>query len=234
MRFFCSKVSSTALLVLVFNAQVSWVNAFTPSIVGGRASTNLGKNANTPVLGRQSHLLMAGGDDGYFMSSDNKNSYGFTAPGKVSSARIPKKEDETSEEEPSAEKMTQVRSIYGQWCEVYEKKVDEDRFKIFASNFLSMKAYANKTGKVMQFHKWYDCTEEEYIALTVGTSAEQIQATAKTEEEIIAAVNRNQINDKAQTIDAEKWASEQANFAAESKARLKKLTGTLSPCDMYI
>ncbi len=69
--------------------------------------------------------------------------------------------DDQFEAHPT-EVVERVREIYYQWCNVYSKDVDADRFKVFTTNFLYMEALANESGDVIEINKWYDCTEEEY------------------------------------------------------------------------
>ncbi len=69
--------------------------------------------------------------------------------------------DDQFEAHPT-EVVERVREIYYQWCNVYNKDVDADRFKEFTTNFLYMEALANESGDVIEINKWYDCTEEEY------------------------------------------------------------------------
>lgn len=65
-------------------------------------------------------------------------------------------------------KEDSVRILYEEWCQLYNKEVDETRFHNFFSNLVSMEAYSKKSGKQLKLNKWYDCTEEEYIARNSG------------------------------------------------------------------
>ena len=73
---------------------------------------------------------------------------------------------------------------------------------------------------------WFDCTEEEYIALTAGGTAAEINTETKSEEEIRGATTSVDILDAAGAAkDAKEWAEVQARFSAEANARLKKVAG---------
>ena len=57
--------------------------------------------------------------------------------------------------------MANVRSIYLEWCKLYDKEIDESRFHTFKSNFLMMESHAMEHGKTLELSQWYDCTEQE-------------------------------------------------------------------------
>ena len=78
------------------------------------------------------------------------------------------------------EKMSRVKSVYIQWCNVYQKEPSEARFRIFTSNFLTMEGITKERGVSMQMNKWYDCTEEEY---RIAMETEQVQEDVIFEEE---------------------------------------------------
>jgi hypothetical protein len=240
MRFLSRTVPSAALLVLVLNTQLSWVITFSPSLPGSLPSVFGGRINNRHGTDRPRHLFMAGSNDGFFdghfMSADqarqnltpDKQVKPNTPKPPVAETRVEEPEPvvKSDESEPSEDKMAQVRTVYLQWCEVYGKEVNEERFHIFSSNFLSMKAYADKTDEPLQFHKWFDCTEEEYIALTAGGTAAEINTETKSEEEIRGATTSVDILDAAGAAkDAKEWAEVQARFSAEANARLKKVAG---------
>ena len=90
-----------------------------------------------------------------------------------------------------AEKLTHARvyEIYLEWCGVYEKQVDQSRFNLFKSNFLSMEALADERGTSMQLSKWYDCTEEEYLVQSgKETATEVLVDDDEFEDEVYADV----------------------------------------------
>ena len=47
---------------------------------------------------------------------------------------------------------------------MYKKEADETRFHNFFANLISMEAYSKDSGMSLKLNKWYDCTEQEYIA----------------------------------------------------------------------
>jgi colicin import membrane protein len=47
---------------------------------------------------------------------------------------------------------------------LYKKEADETRFHNFFANLISMEAYSKDSGMSLKLNKWYDCTEQEYIA----------------------------------------------------------------------
>ena len=67
-------------------------------------------------------------------------------------------------EKSETEKMNRVRTVYLEWCGVFQKEADESRFSIFASNFIAMEAIADDTGNPFQLNQWYDLTEDEFRA----------------------------------------------------------------------
>lgn len=78
-------------------------------------------------------------------------------------------------------RRARIRSIYFEWCGIYNKHVDETRFPTFASNFMTMEAYADKNGKSIQLNPWYDCTEEEFNAQNNGGAVNTDNSIQDTE-----------------------------------------------------
>ena len=64
------------------------------------------------------------------------------------------------------ERESRVRTVYLDWCKNYGKKVNEERYSIFRSNFILMETFAKESGNPVQLNEWYDCTEDEYNART--------------------------------------------------------------------
>ena len=132
-------------------------------------------------------------------------------------------------------RMAHVRTIYHQWCNVYDKQADESRFRLFSSNFLSMEALANKRGKSIQLNKYYDLTEVEYRdAIEEESSIAEEEARVAAEEEEKARVAAEE-EEKARVaaeeeekarVEAEEEekarveAEEEARIAAEEEVRL--------------
>ena len=116
-----------------------------------------------------------------------------------------------------------VKTIYHQWCNVYDKQADESRFRLFSSNFLSMEALANKRGKSIQLNKYYDLTEVEYrdaieeeaeiMSEEETRTIAEVDTSVKAEEEAILAVEN----------EAEVIAEEERKAIA--KAGLKQMEG---------
>jgi hypothetical protein len=82
-------------------------------------------------------------------------------------------------------RVDQVREIYYQWCNVYDKEISEDRFHIFMSNFVAMEAIAHRRGESIKLNKWYDHTEQEYnLYLETKSEAEttEMAQEIKTEQ----------------------------------------------------
>jgi hypothetical protein len=87
-----------------------------------------------------------------------------------------------------------VRDVYIQWCNVYDKEIDESRFHIFSSNFLYMEELAKESGKAIELNKWYDCTEEEYsIGFKAEAEEESARLAAEEKEYIEAAEEAERI-----------------------------------------
>ncbi len=61
-------------------------------------------------------------------------------------------------------KEDSVRTLYTEWCKLYNKEENESRFHIFFANLISMEAYSKKARRPLKLNQWYDCTEEEYVA----------------------------------------------------------------------
>ena len=117
--------------------------------------------------------------------------------------------------------MSRVKSVYIQWCNVYQKEPSEARFRIFTSNFLTMEGLTKERGVSMQMNKWYDCTEEEY---RIAMETEQVQEDVIFEEEnSTSATTHTQDHDLADpnsgTEDFEVGISleDEAKFEAESE-----------------
>ena len=117
--------------------------------------------------------------------------------------------------------MSRVKSVYIQWCNVYQKEPSEARFRIFTSNFLTMEGLTKERGVSMQMNKWYDCTEEEY---RIAMETEQVQEDVIFEEEnFTSATTHTQDHDLADpnsgTEDFEVGISleDEAKFEAESE-----------------
>lgn len=80
--------------------------------------------------------------------------------------------------DPSEISETLLRAAYSEWCDIFKKEIDENRFLTFSSNFQLMKAIANDRGEPMKLNQWYDCTEEEYYARTRVTDKNEIARNA--------------------------------------------------------
>jgi hypothetical protein len=108
-----------------------------------------------------------------------------------------------------------VRDVYFQWCNVNDKQADENRFRTFTSKFLAMEAIANTRGESLQLNKWYDLTEEEYVAA---------EAKAKAEEEsnIAAIALGAEVEARiAAEAEATEKAEEETRIATDALARAK-------------
>ena len=127
------------------------------------------------------------------------------------------------DEKVQRKRMAHVKTIYHQWCNVYDKQADESRFRLFSSNFLSMEALANKRGKSIQLNKYYDLTEVEYrdaieeeaeiMSEEETRTIAEVDTSVKAEEEAILAVEN----------EAEVIAEEERKAIA--KAGLKQMEG---------
>lgn len=65
--------------------------------------------------------------------------------------------------EPVSKIEDKIRTAYTQWCTFYGKPFDEERFTIFASNFLVVEKYHTETGHPLALNEFADLTEEEYM-----------------------------------------------------------------------
>lgn len=137
-----------------------------------------------------------------------------------------------------------VHAVYSEWCEVYGKEENDERFETFLYNFNAMEAHADATGKTMVLNQWYDCTEEEHkLAIEAQEKAkaeEESKVAARAaalelaeEQAKLAASAQLKIREKAlehkakaleqRKIAGEYWkkAEEQARLAAEVEAKAK-------------
>jgi hypothetical protein len=177
-------------------------------------------------------------------------------------ASIERKERATAEarmqrEAEERENAERVHSVYLEWCEVYGKEMNEDRFGTFLFNFLAMEAHAAETGKTMVLNQWYDCTEEEHkIALEAEAkekAEEEARVAAKAaalekaeEEKKKAASAQLKIREKAlehrakaieqRRIAGEHWkkAEEQAKLAAQVEADAKAEDRMIAAADSTV
>ena len=104
--------------------------------------------------------------------------------------------------------MARIRQVYNDWCGIFNKEPSDARFETFASNYITMEAYAIKSGERMQFNEWYDCTAEEYNSIM----SEQERVKAESEQ---AKVNAERDREQAER---------EAKIAAE-EARLREIAG---------
>lgn len=102
-----------------------------------------------------------------------------------------------------------VRSAYLEWCKEFGKKQDEERFKVFSENFLTMEKFSKETGKEMTLNQYADFTEEEYKAAT--------EAEAKKEEEAKNAAE--EAKKKAEEENAAKAREEAAKIKAAKEKK---------------
>ena len=129
------------------------------------------------------------------------------------------------DEKVQRKRMAHVKTIYHQWCNVYDKQADESRFRLFSSNFLSMEALANKRGKSIQLNKYYDLTEVEYrdaIAEESSIVEEEARVAAEEEEEARVAEEEEEKSrvEAEEEEEARVEAEEEARIAAEEDVRL--------------
>ena len=173
--------------------------------------------------------------DSYYMSADDAKKTLLSQHESLSSppqeAPVPEPPVEESapvtanEPESSVDNTDNVRNVYMKWCEVFGKEMTDDRFRIFSTNFLAMESYAAKTGTVMQFHKWYDFTEEEYTAMTAD--GKEVVTETKTLEEILEA-NVDLLDAAAAAQDEQEWDALQEKMSSTAAERLKEIAGKLT------
>jgi hypothetical protein len=98
---------------------------------------------------------------------------------------------------PSDRQLSQahlIQQAYREWCDYYGKTPDKDRLGIFASNFLAVKEYHEKTGRPLIMNEFSDMTEDEwreyqehqqsYMSPSTGIVISQIEATVRVDDRI--------------------------------------------------
>ncbi len=114
------------------------------------------------------------------------------------------------------EKMARINPVYLDWCRIFNKEPNDNKFKTFASNYITMEAHAIYTGERMQFNEWYDCTEEEYKNI--------VAEREKAKEEEAAAAAAKAAQEEQERIDSRRRAERDAKIATE-EARLRNIAG---------
>lgn len=59
----------------------------------------------------------------------------------------------------------QIQQAYREWCEYYDKIPDKVRLGVFASNFVAVKDFHERTGKPLIMNEHSDLTEDEWLKL---------------------------------------------------------------------
>ena len=63
------------------------------------------------------------------------------------------------------ERKAKIRTAYLDWCNDYNKPVDEKRFLIFCDNYEKFERYFEERGMSIRLNQYADCTETEYRVL---------------------------------------------------------------------
>jgi hypothetical protein len=58
-----------------------------------------------------------------------------------------------------------IQQAYREWCEYYQKTPNKDRLGVFASNFMAVKDYHERTGRPLIMNEFSDLTEKEWKEL---------------------------------------------------------------------
>lgn len=121
-----------------------------------------------------------------------------------------------------------IRSAYMDWCKEYGKDSNEDRFKIFYDNFLTMEKFAQETGREMSLNQYADWTEGEYRAASKARAEEEAISDKAKEEALNKAAEEKNIAEaenvaKANAIEekaaSEKQSKEERNERADAAKR---------------
>jgi hypothetical protein len=82
-----------------------------------------------------------------------------------------------------------IRIAYTEWCGVFGKEPEEDRFKVFESHYTSIEKHCEQTGKKMKLNAYADFTADEYARLMKLGAAGANGAVAST------TANSNKLSD---------------------------------------
>lgn len=88
-----------------------------------------------------------------------------------------------------------IRSAYIEWCKEYNKTPDESRYPNFSSNFLALEEYARVNKKEITLNKYADCTEEEYISITSGSTTVPKKPDTNTAEKAMTSATAKAVFD---------------------------------------
>ena len=103
--------------------------------------------------------------------------------------------------------------------------MNQSRFNMFKSNFLSMEALADERGTSMQLSKWYDCTEEEYLVQSGKETATEVLADDdEFEDEVYADVIDADVTPEHGIIEE---TVEDVNLSHETELRRKQMAGKI-------
>uniref|UniRef100_A0A7S4ARE0 Cathepsin propeptide inhibitor domain-containing protein n=1 Tax=Pseudo-nitzschia australis TaxID=44445 RepID=A0A7S4ARE0_9STRA len=80
--------------------------------------------------------------------------------------------------EESLAQAHRIQQAYREWCEFYGKIPSRERLGVFASNFLAVQEFHEKTGRPLVLNQFADLTEEEYLQGTEqSTSGDKNKST---------------------------------------------------------
>merc|ERR1711935_763406 len=71
--------------------------------------------------------------------------------------------------EPTPPSTERIRTDYVQWLSDNEKELDEERYQVFAKNYVALEKFAKANGRELVLNAYADCTEQEYRTRT-GTA----------------------------------------------------------------
>jgi len=74
---------------------------------------------------------------------------------------LDQKQDTIYPDEPLAQ-AHRIQQAYREWCEFYGKIPNKERLGVFATNFLAVQEFHEKTGRPLVLNEFADLTEEEY------------------------------------------------------------------------
>lgn len=112
-----------------------------------------------------------------------------------------------------------IRSAYLDWCKEFGKEQDEERFKVFSDNFLTMEKFAKETGKEMSLNQYADCTEEEYKAATAADAKKEQEAKKAAEEANKKAKEAKAKEEESKMKAAKAKQEEEANKKKEAASK---------------
>lgn len=130
-------------------------------------------------------------------------------------------EDDDTDPEPLAQ-AHRIQQAYREWCEFYGKTANKERLGIFASNFLQVKEFHERTGRPLVLNALADMTEEEYRAgKHLSTSTADAASEPFESEDRIRGAYKEWCEYYGRSEDEKRFQTFASNFIAVEKYHLQ-------------